>query len=402
MLFAGSESSLAQVSEVDSYERAVISQTKENALAFIEDFRSSHLTGDLIESLRPEVAREVCADLPGGVPRARRACEQLRKVPVAEARASARNAAASTAQSTTTAAPTQPIETQSTDGMGPAPAPTGAVAATPPVVSPEGEGQSKPGAPPTTAAGVGGTTDPAAAAAESAASSSALPQSAVATPPTPIKSRPVVYVGPHSGADILSQAADGSAIIGTASSNAPLTVLGRDRNWLKVLVPGMTNRAGWIHTSTLQMDAGGIKVVPAAGTTVPPLISDTSTTAAPATQVAINTAPAAAPSAMPPSATTAPVAADTAMAAGPVVRIWLSSRKSRELTEREWRMLQAAYGHLLANLTPIVRQVDLGPDTGGNWYRLYAGPLASTDEAQALCKKIKLQPPKRNCLLVVE
>jgi hypothetical protein len=64
MLFAVSDSSLAQVSEVDSYERAVISQTKEDALAFIQEFRSSHLTGDLIESLRPEVAREVCADLP--------------------------------------------------------------------------------------------------------------------------------------------------------------------------------------------------------------------------------------------------------------------------------------------------------------------------------------------------
>ena len=65
-------------------------------------------------------------------------------------------------------------------------------------------------------------------------------------------------------------------------------------------------------------------------------------------------------------------------------------------------MLQAAYGPLLANLAPIVRQVGLGPDTGGNWYRLYAGPLASTDEAQALCKKIKSQPPMRSCLLVVE
>ena len=261
---------IAQVSEVDSYERAVISQTKEDALAFIEDFRSSHLTGDLIKSLRPEVAREVCADLPGGVSRARRACEQLRKVPVAEATASAKNAAASTAQSTTTAAPTQPIETQAIGGMAPAPAPTGAVAVAPPVVDPEGEGQSKTGAPPTTAAGVGSTTDPAAAAAESAASSSAQPQSVATTPSTPIKSRPVVHVGPHSGADILSQAADGSPIIGTASSNAPLTVLGRDGNWLKVLVPGMTNRAGWIHSSTLQIDAGGIKVVPAKRTNVPP------------------------------------------------------------------------------------------------------------------------------------
>jgi len=344
MLFAVSESSLAQVSEVDSYERAVISQTKEDALAFIEEFRSSHLTGDLIESLRPEVAREVCADLPSGVSRARRACEELRKVPVAEATTSSRSVAAGTAQSTTAAAPTQPIETQPTGGMAPAPAPAGAVAADPQVVTPAVEGQSETGAPSTTTTAGGGTTGAATAAAERAPSSSGLPQSAAISPPTSIKSKPVVYVRPDSGANILAQAMDGSVIIGTASSNAPLTVLGRDRNWLKVLVPGMTNRAGWIHTSS-----------------------------------------------------TAKI-----MAAGPVVRIWLSSRKSRELAEREWRMLQVAYGDLLSNLAPIVRQVDLGPDTGGNWYRIYAGPLASTAEAQALCKKIKSQPPKRNCLMIVE
>jgi hypothetical protein len=50
--------------------------------------------------------------------------------------------------------------------------------------------------------------------------------------------------------------------------------------------------------------------------------------------------------------------------AGPIARIWLSSLKSRELAERDWRELQAAYGDLLANLEPTVRQVDLGPEKG--------------------------------------
>jgi uncharacterized protein YgiM (DUF1202 family) len=85
-----------------------------------------------------------------------------------------------------------------------------------------------------------------------------------AFPTTPIKSRPFVYVRSDSDANILAQAMDRSRIIGTASSNTPLTVLGRNGNWLKVLVPGMTNRAGWVHTSSLQTDAGGIRVVPAA------------------------------------------------------------------------------------------------------------------------------------------
>jgi hypothetical protein len=33
----------AQMSEIDAYDRAVTSQTKEAALAFIQEFRSSHL-----------------------------------------------------------------------------------------------------------------------------------------------------------------------------------------------------------------------------------------------------------------------------------------------------------------------------------------------------------------------
>jgi hypothetical protein len=70
----------SQTSEIDSYEAAVRSQSKAEALSFIKDFGSSHLVGDLIESLRPEVAQEVCTDLQGSGPtRARQACEVLRE-----------------------------------------------------------------------------------------------------------------------------------------------------------------------------------------------------------------------------------------------------------------------------------------------------------------------------------
>jgi hypothetical protein len=188
ILFAVSESSLAQVSEIDSYDRAVTSQTKTDALAFIEGFRTSHLIGDLIESLRPEVAREVCAELPSGVSRARRACEQLRKVPVTEATASSKDVtAADTAQSSAAAAPTQPIQTQP---MAPVPATAGTAPVVPQISAPVGGGQSENDGPPTTAAS--GMTGAATAAAASAPSSVALPQPAATTPPTPIKSKPVV------------------------------------------------------------------------------------------------------------------------------------------------------------------------------------------------------------------
>src|SRR5262245_47578900 len=83
-LASGGGRCLAQMPEIDSYELAVRSQTKADALAFIETFHSSHLVGDLIESLSPEIAQQVCADLRGGGPeRARRACAALQEAPFA-------------------------------------------------------------------------------------------------------------------------------------------------------------------------------------------------------------------------------------------------------------------------------------------------------------------------------
>ena len=102
------------------------------------------------------------------------------------------------------------------------------------------------------------------------AASTAGPQLATATPPTPIKSRPVVYVSSEYGTDIRVQPVEGSATIGTASSNAPLTVLGRYSNWLKVLVPGLINREDWVNISGLQTDAGSVKVTPASGLVADP------------------------------------------------------------------------------------------------------------------------------------
>jgi hypothetical protein len=100
---------IAQTSEIDGYDRAVSLQTKEAALAFLREFRSSHLVGDLIESLRPDLAREVCSDLPDGIARARRACEQRRQTAAADAVAtSGTTAAALPAQPAPTAEPSAP------------------------------------------------------------------------------------------------------------------------------------------------------------------------------------------------------------------------------------------------------------------------------------------------------
>jgi hypothetical protein len=117
-LAAATGNAIAQTSEIDAYDRAVTSQSKENALAFLSEFRSSHLVGDLIESLRPDVAREVCADLPSGVSRARQACEQLRQTPVAEEAASSRNTAGTTPRPNASASATQPPPAAPSSGAG--------------------------------------------------------------------------------------------------------------------------------------------------------------------------------------------------------------------------------------------------------------------------------------------
>ncbi len=71
--------------EIDSFSRAIASQKKEDALAFIKEHRSSPLVGDLIELLQPDVALEVCTSMPSGVSRnARRACQQLQEANAAE------------------------------------------------------------------------------------------------------------------------------------------------------------------------------------------------------------------------------------------------------------------------------------------------------------------------------
>ncbi len=78
VLFAAASCAPSQTPEIDSFSRAVAAQEKEEALLFVDQHRSSPLVGDLIELLRPEVALDVCSDMPSGVSReGRRACEQL-------------------------------------------------------------------------------------------------------------------------------------------------------------------------------------------------------------------------------------------------------------------------------------------------------------------------------------
>jgi SPOR domain len=263
--------------------------------------------------------------------------------------------------------------------------------------------------------------------------SSGVPEPPATAPPTPIKARPTVYVRPDSAANILAQAARGSVVIQTVAANTPLTVVARDRGWLKVLVPGMTGRAGWVHTSGLQSDAGGIRVGPPTETTALPVT--TGATKAFTTQGATEAVPGAiseamideemmtsgigempmpsggASSALPesprlvaPSTTPAPdqgsagsdIPAQTA--AIPGYRIQLLSTKSAADTQEGWRQLHFTYPDLLAGLQFEVVEVDLGADKGV-WYRGLAGPIADRDEANMLCAVIRSRPPHHDCFV---
>lgn len=68
-----------EVSEIDSYERAVTTQSAQDALAFISNFPSSHLVGDLIDSLPPAAALQTCVGVRDRVGAAK-SCQRLREM----------------------------------------------------------------------------------------------------------------------------------------------------------------------------------------------------------------------------------------------------------------------------------------------------------------------------------
>jgi hypothetical protein len=124
-----------RTSEIDSYDSAVRTQSVAESRAFVNKFRTSHLVGDLIESLPPQVALQVCEDLPFGTSvKARRSCENLRESVAAQPTApgaSIQLAASSpivAASAASECVVVAPITLTSTDGKQPARAKPKAIA----------------------------------------------------------------------------------------------------------------------------------------------------------------------------------------------------------------------------------------------------------------------------------
>jgi cell division septation protein DedD len=88
-------------------------------------------------------------------------------------------------------------------------------------------------------------------------------------------------------------------------------------------------------------------------------------------------------------------------AGGSGFKIQIASVKSAAGAEQTWSILLKDFPDILGGLDHSVRQVDLGAEKG-IWYRLYAGPIGSRADAQALCGQYKAKSTKNSCLVVAE
>jgi cell division septation protein DedD len=94
-----------------------------------------------------------------------------------------------------------------------------------------------------------------------------------------------------------------------------------------------------------------------------------------------------------PGASTAAEPAGTApkqMAAAPAggaYLVHLASYKNAKNADSGWANLKGRYPNLLSGMSPTVKQADLGAK--GVFHRLYAGPVATADDAKKLCAAFK-------------
>lgn len=72
---------------------------------------------------------------------------------------------------------------------------------------------------------------------------------------------------------------------------------------------------------------------------------------------------------------------------GPRPGLHLASYRSAQQAERGWSQLRRAHGEVLGNLSHTVSRVDLGAK--GVFYRLVAGPFASSADASSACQRLK-------------
>ncbi len=97
-----------------------------------------------------------------------------------------------------------------------------------------------------------------------------------------------------------------------------------------------------------------------------------------------------------PAAETEPAPEPQVAAAGEGFRVQLAAVKSEADANAVWVKLQKAHADLLGALKPTIQRADLGAQ--GIFYRIQGGPLASRDDAVALCDALKAKD--QACLVV--
>lgn len=69
--------------------------------------------------------------------------------------------------------------------------------------------------------------------------------------------------------------------------------------------------------------------------------------------------------------------------------VFLASYRSKAVARNGWRKLRQQFGGDLDGLGSDILKVDLGPDKGGVYYRLFAVPMANENSAAALCRTLE-------------
>ncbi|MDN5004731.1 SPOR domain-containing protein [Bradyrhizobium sp. GCM10027634] len=83
----------------------------------------------------------------------------------------------------------------------------------------------------------------------------------------------------------------------------------------------------------------------------------------------------------------APSTASTSSGGGYIVQV--SSQRTESEAQASYRVLQGKYGSVLGSRPPVVKRTDLSDKGKGIFYRAYAGPYGSQDEALKVCNNLK-------------
>jgi cell division septation protein DedD len=120
----------------------------------------------------------------------------------------------------------------------------------------------------------------------------------------------------------------------------------------------------------------------------PPSAAAAEDVATPAVRTATPPKPVTKPQAQPrPRANVTSTTPSTAPSSGAGFVVQVSSRKTKGSARASFSSLQARFPHLLMGYQPSIKAVTLGGQ--GTYYRVRVGPLASRDEASALCGRLK-------------